>query len=67
MQAVNPHLVSDFGSIQDAPSEISVHDSGPEDISDALSQASSFAGEEKHTSLAFGNSSIKKKRGPLSK
>lgn len=57
-------------SVQEVPSELSIHGSVPEDMSDSMSQTSSLAGEDRPgtSSLAFGGgSAYKKKRGPLAK
>ena len=69
LKAINPRIVNEMeSSVQEVPSELSIHGSVPEDMSDSLSQTSSLAGEDRPgtSSLAFGGSSAyKKKRGPL--
>ena len=71
LQAVNPRMVNENeSSAQDVPSELSIHGSVPEDMSDSMSQTSSLAGEDRPgtSSLAFGGgSAYKRKRGPLAK
>lgn len=64
-------MVSEMeSSVQEVPSEPSMHGSIQEDMSDSMSQTSSLAGEDRPgtSSLAFGGgSAYKKRRGPLSK